>query len=305
MKNKLLFFFLVFLNIGFCNTYQFLVYGGETGWIGQKVVKILKEQNFSVYCGKARLENRFAIEQEIDEIRPDFIINAAGLTGRPNVDWCEDHRQETIRANLIGALTLADVSCERQIHLTNFGTGCIYQYDEAHPIGSGIGFKEDDPPNFVDSFYSKTKAMLNDLLPEYKNVLNLRLRMPISSDLHPRSFITKIIHYSKVIDVPNSMAVLDDLLPIAVEMTIRRLKGHYNFVNPGTISHNEILSLYQKYVDPTFQWENFSEEEQNRILKAKRSNNEMDVTKLIQEFPKIPTAKESIEHIMQNLAHSK
>ena len=54
------------------------------------------------------------------------IINAAGVTGiksvsvkqstindfmifvgRPNVDWCEDHKVETIRTNVIGCLNVA------------------------------------------------------------------------------------------------------------------------------------------------------------------------------------------------------
>jgi hypothetical protein len=37
------------------------------------------------------------MEQEIDRIKPTHVIVAAGLTGRPNVDWCETHQEETIR----------------------------------------------------------------------------------------------------------------------------------------------------------------------------------------------------------------
>ena len=50
-------------------------------------------------------------------------MNAAGLTGRPNVDWYETHRQETIRVNVIGTLTLADLCAMHGIHMTNFATG--------------------------------------------------------------------------------------------------------------------------------------------------------------------------------------
>jgi UDP-glucose 4,6-dehydratase len=45
----------------------------------------------------------------------------------------------------------------------NFATGCIFEYDKEHPLGSGIGFKEEDKPNFIGSFYSKTKAMVISL----------------------------------------------------------------------------------------------------------------------------------------------
>lgn len=279
----------------------FLVYGGKTGWIGQKIVALLKSQDQIVVAAESRLENREEVEREILRVHPTRIINAAGLTGRPNVDWCEDHQPEALRANIIGALNLFDIAYLHRIHVTNLGTGCIYQYDDAHPLGSGIGFTEEDTPNFAGSFYSKTKGMLLALTKSYPNVLNLRLRMPISSDLHPRNFITKIIHYEKVIDIPNSMSVLDDLLPVLIEMSKRAFIGDYNFTNPGTMSHNEILSLYARYVDPLFTWKNFSIEEQNQVLKAKRSNNELDVSKLLREFPEIPHIRDSMLHVFENI----
>lgn len=279
----------------------FLVFGGKTGWIGQKLVNLLEAQNHVVYCAESRLENRADIEKEIAEIRPDYILNAAGVTGRPNVDWCEDHKHETIRANVIGTLNLVDVAFLHNIPVTSFGTGCIYQYDATHPMGSGLGFTEEDEPNFAGSFYSKTKIVVDKLLRFYPNVLNLRLRMPISSDLHHRSLITKIIKYQKVVNIPNSMTILDDLLPISIEMTLRGLHGTYNFTNPGVISHNEILALYKRYIDPDFTWVNFTVEEQNAILKAERSNNELDASKLLAEFPDIPPIQKSIHGVFQRM----
>lgn len=286
------------------NADTYLVYGGKRGWIGQKIVQLLQEKNHTVYPAEARLENREELEKEIINLKPDFIINAAGVTGVPNVDWCEDHQQQTIRSNIIGALNLADLAYIHKIHMTNFGTGCIYEYDEAHSMFSGIGFKEGDEPNFAGSFYSKTKIMLDKLLASYPNVLNLRLRMPISSDLHPRNFVTKITKYQKVVNIPNSMSILDDLLPISIEMGQRNLTGNYNFTNPGTISHNEVLALYKEYIDPNFTWQNFTVEEQDKILKAKRSNNELDVSKLLNDFPDVPPIKESIQNVFKRMKES-
>ena len=56
--------------------------------------------------------------------------------------------------------------------------------------------------------------------------------------------------------------------------------GVYNFCNPGAISHNEILDMYKKYIDPTYTYTNFTLDEQAAILKAGRSNNTLDHTKL-------------------------
>jgi UDP-glucose 4,6-dehydratase len=119
--------------------------------------------------------------------------------------------------------------------------------------------------------------------------------MPISSDLsNPRNFITKISRYNKVVNIPNSMTILEELLPISIEMAKRNLRGIWNFTNPGVVSHNEILDMYKNYIDPNFTWVNFNLEEQAKVIVAPRSNNEMDASKLKNEFPELLPIKESL-----------
>ncbi|CAL9092596.1 RmlD substrate binding domain [Musa troglodytarum] len=273
---------------------KFLIYG-RTGWIGGLLGGLCTERGIPFVYGDGRLENRAQLEADIAAASPTHVFNAAGVTGRPNVDWCETHRVETIRANVVGTLTLADVCRERGLILVNYATGCIFEYDGAHPLDSGVGFKEEDTPNFVGSFYSKTKAMVEELLKNYENVCTLRVRMPISSDLlNPRNFITKITRYEKVVNIPNSMTILDELLPISIEMAKRNLTGIWNFTNPGVVSHNEILEMYREYIDPKFTWKNFNLEEQAKVIVAPRSNNELDTTKLKGEFPELLPIKESL-----------
>ena len=122
----------------------------------------------------------------------------------------------------------------------------------------------------------------------------LRVRMPISDDLLARNFVTKITRYEKVVNIPNSMTVLTELLPASLALSERRISGIYNFTNPvrvreprtcahalsalsgvhhlrppqGAISHNEVLELYKKHVDPSFTWKNFTVQEQDLILKV-------------------------------------
>ncbi|KAK9698642.1 hypothetical protein RND81_08G120100 [Saponaria officinalis] len=273
---------------------KFLIYG-RTGWIGGLLGRLCDSQSIPYHYGSGRLENRASLESDLETINPTHVFNAAGVTGRPNVDWCESHKVETIRANVVGTLTLADVCREKGLVVINFATGCIFEYDSGHLEGSGVGFLESDTPNFVGSFYSKTKAMVEELLKNYENVCTLRVRMPISSDLsNPRNFITKISRYEKVVNIPNSMTVLDELLPISIEMAKRNLTGIYNFTNPGVVSHNEILEMYREYIDPNYTWKNFTLEEQAKVIVAPRSNNELDTTKLKGEFPELLSIKESL-----------
>lgn len=119
--------------------------------------------------------------------------------------------------------------------------------------------------------------------------------MPISSDLsNPRNFITKISRYNKVVNIPNSMTVLDELLPVAIEMAKRNVRGIWNFTNPGVVTHNEILQMYREHIDSNFKWENFNLEEQAKVIVSPRSNNELDASKLKNEFPGLLSIKDSI-----------
>lgn len=169
-----------------------------------------------VFRANSRLEDREAVAAELDEIKPTHVLNAAGITGRPNIDWCETHKPETIRTNVIGTLNLADLCYIRDIHCTVYATGCIFVYDEKHPLGSGIGFTEEDTPNFDGSFYSQTKGYMEPMLKEFPNCLILRVRMPISDDLIHRSFVTKIVKYERVVNIPNSMTILTEMLPASL-----------------------------------------------------------------------------------------
>lgn len=288
---------LLFLSIE-TSCYVVLFYGGN-GWIGKKIISILQEQGHTVHIGAARIEEREKVENEITAINPDYIINSAGKIGRPNVEWCETHQQETIRSNVLGLTNLVDLAYLHNIHITNIATGCIYVYDEQHPLGSGIGFTENEKPNFIGSFYSKTKVLAEELILSYPNVLNLRVRLPVAQDFSQNSFIGKIINYKKLVNIPNSMSVLEDLLPLIPAMLERKLTGNYNFVNPGTISHHEVIELYKKYINPDHQYEGLTLDEHNNMMKVPRSHCELSAEKLLKQFPNIPHIKDAMKNLFE------
>jgi dTDP-4-dehydrorhamnose reductase len=251
------------------------------------------------------MQNREEVIAVLDKIKPTHVLNAAGSTGRPNVDWCEDHKEETVRNNVIGTLNLADCCYLKGIHITVFATGCIYAYDDAHPIG-GPGYLETDKANFNGSFYSETKAHVEEIMKYYSNALILRLRMPVSDDLHSRNFVTKIAKYERVVDIPNSNTILHDLLPASILLAEHKDTGIYNFTNPGAISHNEVLSLFKEYVRPDFTWKNFTLDEQAKVIKAGRSNCKLDTTKLVNKLKEykfeVPEIHEAYKGCFQRMA---
>ncbi len=76
------------------------------------------------------------------------------------------------------------------------------------------------------SNFSLYNGQVEELLKEFDNVCTLRMRMSITSDLqNPWNFITKISRFQKMVNTPNNMTILDELLPISIEMVKRNLQG--------------------------------------------------------------------------------
>ncbi|KAE8151717.1 NAD(P)-binding protein [Aspergillus avenaceus] len=257
--------------------HHFLIFGN--GWISGHVQAAIASAGRTYTVSSARIENREAVLYDITQTNPTHVINTAGTRGDPNVDWCEIHKEQTTRSNIIGATNLADCCFLKGVHMTHLSSGCIYNYNESHGWG-GPGYTEDEEPNFTRSFYSYTKIVAEKILKHYPNVLVLRIRNPIAGDLHAKNLIVKLSSYNKIVDVPNSGSILPSLLPGAVILADNHEVGIYNFTSPGTFTHNEIMALLKKHVWPSLSWDNFSEEEQNRILQAPRCHNELDITKL-------------------------
>ena len=273
-----------------------LIYGSK-GWIGSQFVEILKSQNFAFVEGKVRVDDYQKLLEEINTVKPSHIISFIGRTHGENcgtIDYLEskDKLVENVRDNLFAPFLLAQICSSQNIHYTYLGTGCIFTYQD------DILFDEQSLPNFFGSSYSVVKGFTDRIMHTFPEVLNLRVRMPITSSYHSRNFITKITSYEKICSIANSMSVLDDLLPLVVTMMVRKNYGTINLVNPGVISHNEILDMYKEIVDPSFIYQNFTQQKQLEVLKADRSNNHLDTSKLVSMFPYVKDIKTSVKECL-------
>lgn len=286
-----------------------LVYGSK-GWIGKQFIGILEKMNVNYAHGKSRIDNYTDLSSEIDTIKPTHVVTLAGRTHGiinekvyPTIDYLEQPGKlvENVRDNLFAPLQLAILCKNKGIHLTYLGTGCIFNFNEDHPFGEEVnGFDEESIPNFFGSSYSVVKGFTDRLMHQFnESVLNLRIRMPINSDKNARNFITKITTYKKICSVPNSMTVLPEVLPLVVDMMTKKTTGTMNLTNPGLVSHNEILQMYKEIVDHDFVWENFSIEEQSKVIAAARSNNFLDTTKIKSLYPGIMNIKDSVRECLQ------
>lgn len=281
---------------------KWLIYGAN-GWIGSQVKDILNNLNEDIYVGESRVDHTENIDAELQRIKPDRVICLIGRThgtGFSTIDYLEQKGKlvENVRDNLYGPVSLAMLCSKLDIHLTYLGTGCIFT--DKYPEETN-GYNEDSLPNFTGSGYSTVKGFTDRLMHMFDDsTLNVRIRMPIVSETNPRNFITKIVSYDKVVNIQNSMTVLPELLPKMIDMAKNKITGTINLTNPGTISHNEILDMYIKYVDKDFRYKNFSLEEQDKILASERSNNKLNTDKLEKMYPDVKNIRDSVKNVLLN-----
>ncbi len=242
------------------------------------------------------IADQASVRRVCDELQPEMIINCAGKTGTPNVDWCEDHKEETLRANVTGPLVLLHECLQRNISLVHMSSGCIYEGDNA-----GKGFGEDDPPNFAGSVYSRTKAWSDQMLREFP-VLILRLRMPFDGTKAERNLLMKLRKYARVLDEPNSITYLPDFLIAARTLIEKRKTGIYNIVNPGVISPKELMEKYKEVVNPSHTFAPMPLADLGSVVRAGRSNCMLSGKKLAKEGIKLQPVAKAVEAAMRELA---
>lgn len=261
---------------------------GHKGWIGSQLVELIKNKH-DIMLASCRADDIRGVTTLLQEHKPTHVVSLIGRTHGPGfstIDYLQqpDTLKENVRDNLFAPVSLALLCKAHGAHFTYLGTGCIFNSENKETM-----YDEDDRPDFFGSNYSIVKGMTDELMHLLKDcTLNIRIRMPITSENHPRNFITKILNYEKVCSIPNSMTVLPILLPYVIKLMEMCYTGTINMTNPGVISHNEILQMYKDIVDPSISWQNFSLEDQNAILMSKRSNNHLSTRLLESIFPEVP-----------------
>jgi 3,5-epimerase/4-reductase len=237
-----------------------------------------------------------AVAQALDAHRPEVVINCAGRTGRPNVDWCETHQLETFRVNVTGALVVMHACLERGAYLVYISSGCIYAGDNG-----GRGFGEDDPPNFAGSFYSRTKAWAEHVIRDFP-VLTLRLRMPFDGTTSERNLIVKLSKYGRVLTAANSLTHLPDFFRAAEALIRRRATGVYNLVNEGAMSPHEVMERYRRLVDLGHRFEPLAADQLPEVARAGRSNCLLDTAKLRAAGLALPRVEDAVDAALRRIA---
>jgi dTDP-4-dehydrorhamnose reductase len=262
-----------------------LVLGGM-GYVGQAFQRYLVSQSIEFdVVSRASLDysNVAELTTFLETRRPGFLINAAGYTGRPNVDACEVAKSECLAGNALLPGTIR-AACEATG--TSWGhvsSGCIFTGAKA----DGSGFTESDAPNFSFrqnncSFYSGCKAIGEELLEGAENCFVWRLRIPFDANDSPRNYISKMMRYDRLLAAQNSLSQLDEFAAACIDCWQKRVPfGTYNLTNPGAVSTRDVVSLIRKHGLSEKEFHFFDSEREFMQIAAKtpRSNCVLDVAK--------------------------
>lgn len=215
--------------------------------------------------------------------RVAFLINAAGYTGKPNVDACERHRAECYFGNVTLPLRIAEACATARVPWGHVSSGCIY----CGAKSGDTGFTELDPPNFSFrappcSYYSGTKALAEEKLATYPDLYQWRIRIPFDHLDHPRNYLSKLLAYERLLDARNSLTHLAEFVPAALAFArLRPPTGIYNCTNPGSVMTREVTALLAA-IAPGRAFRFFADETEfmRHAALAPRSNCVLDSSKL-------------------------
>jgi len=287
---------------------------GPTGYIGQAFGSELRRRGCN-FIPLSRLSLDYThFELLFDYVRrtkPEFIINAAGYTGRPSVDACESARAETVQANALFPQTVARVCFMTNTPWGHVSSGCIYSGAKVGENGAMRverdlsaprlqqrfaehpeqfhGFSESDEPNFSFryppcSFYSGTKALAEESLRGLGQNYIWRPRMVFDEVDHPRNYLSRLQAYAKVYNNINSLSHRGDFVRACLDLWERRAPfGVYNVVNPGAVTACQVVETIQRIRKTSRRFQFWKDDEEFYRLgaRAQRPNCILDASKLL------------------------
>lgn len=280
---------------------------GGSGYVGHAYQALLTRKGVPFRnLRRAELDyaNGGVLRDALRRDRPEFLINAAGYTGKPNVDACELHKHECLFGNAVLPGIIAEACADAGVPWGHVSSGCIFT--GARPDGSG--FTETDTPNFTFrtnncSFYSGSKALGEEVLAGKPSVYVWRLRIPFNHVDSSRNYISKLMRYQRLLEATNSISQLDEFCAATFACWEKRVPfGTYNVTNPGKVTTHEVVDLIKQSGVSSKDFMFFKDEDEFMHVAAKtpRSNCVMDSSKLAATGIRMTKVHEALARDLRN-----
>jgi dTDP-4-dehydrorhamnose reductase len=301
---------------------------GASGYIGAAFAGELQRRQREFLPLARRQVDYTRFDRLLDFLKakkPSFVVNAAGYTGKPNVDACELDKAGTLAGNTLLPQTIAHACAAAKIPWGHVSSGCIFAGAKVEANGQLVtekdftrpdlralvaknpaaihGFVETDTPNFSFrdlpcSFYSGTKALGEEAMLGLGQSYIWRLRIPFDEFDNQRNYLSKVQRYSKVYDNVNSISHRADFVKACLDTwELRAPFGIYNVTNPGFVTTRHVVAQIEKHLKPARKFEFWASDEEFYKVAAKtpRSNCVMDASKLLAAGVKVRPVEEALE----------
>jgi dTDP-4-dehydrorhamnose reductase len=280
---------------------------GGSGYVGSAYQALFTRKGLAfrnIRRAEFDYTDRAALAGLLRREKPAFLINAAGYTGKPNVDACELHKADCLKGNAVLPGIVAEACADAGVPWGHVSSGCIFS--GARP--DGAGFTETDTPNFTFrtnhcSFYSGTKALGEEVLAGAPDVFIWRLRIPFNHVDGPRNYLSKLMRYATLLDAANSISQLDEFVAATFACWEKRVPfGTYNVTNPGQVTTREVVDLIKRSGVSNKEFRFFADEAEfmRTAAKTPRSNCVMDSRKLAATGIRLTEVHEAIARDLRN-----
>jgi dTDP-4-dehydrorhamnose reductase len=209
---------------------------GASGFIGSVLHSACGVDAVGTYChhpadGLRQLDlcDAGAVQRLVADVRPALIIHPAA---QPNVDWCEDHAEESHAINVAGTRHMAEAARAAGARYVFFSTDYVFD-------GSAGPYREDaatDPPNVYGRHKLEAERAVASVLDDY---LIVRVCGVYGFERQGKNFVMGLLARAKrgePMNVPSDQwgnpTYADNLAAAVRELALSGHRGVYHVVGP-------------------------------------------------------------------------
>jgi dTDP-4-dehydrorhamnose reductase len=254
---------------------------GATGYLGQAFARELRGrgERFIPLSRGAFDYTRFELLFDyVRKIKPEFLINAAGVPADPRQESLEAARFEAFQANAILPQTIARVCRMTKLPWGHISTGSLFagakvlrqnglkiendlsqpelrKLFQTHPEHF-VGFNETDEPNcsfrrLPCSYWTGTKALAEETISGEEQVYVWRAGMVFNESAHPGNLLFALQNMACVPEQLTAVSRLEDFVRACLDLARRKAPfGVYNIANPGAVTTRRLVELIHRVRKP-------------------------------------------------------
>ncbi len=245
------------------------------------------------------ITNKHNLEKIFEIVKPDTIFHTAAIT---NLDWCENHEQETFAVNTNPIRNIVDLAKTYNSKLIFMSTDSVFD-------GKRGNYVENDPWNPIN-IYSKSKIEAEKIIKKLDDSLIIRGTF-FGIKKNKESFLSYLLNQlknGKKIKVPKDKIsnglFVNDFAKIMIEMNRKKLSGLFHIGSSDNVNNFEFAQQIANifgYEKDLIQNSLFEDIFYEKNLIAKRPlNTTLNINK-ISNIIRMPNVKQVINSFYENI----